>query len=165
MDIPLRGTPEARPIRGRRLLHRARVVAHFSPVMRIADESGAGIADFQEAVRDVYPNIELEYEQVIQFEVGPEGITPKHQRLPVWRLTDVENAWRVSLTRQSIALEVPGPSYTNWQNFADRIHDLVEKVGVHFTPAQVHRIGVRYINAAATANGSDPREECAPALV
>lgn len=166
MRLPLRGEPISVPFTGRRLLERALVVVRFTPVLKIAEESGNGISEFQESIRQHYPLAELEREAVMRIEVKPDGsIGAKQEEQPVWRLSDIEKAWRLSLTPRSIALETSGETYKNWPDFAKRISSLVDAVGVHFAPSHRQYIGVRYINAAPVDNGADPRRDCAKELV
>lgn len=166
MSLPLRGEPISVPFTGRRLLERALVVVRFTPVLRIGEESGAGIASFQEAFRSLYPLAELEHEAVMRVELKPDGSLGAGQEShPVWRLSDIDGVWRVSLTTRSIALEVPESGYSNWADFAERMFALVEGVGEHFAPSHRQYVGVRYINTARIDDGRDPRLECASELV
>jgi len=165
MTIPLRGPTTENQVRGRKLLLRALVAVQFSPILKIADTTGAGIADFQEEVRDRYPELTLEYEDMLQLEVRADGVVqPHHQRLPVWRMFDETRNCRLSLTRQQFALEVKGEGYTNWADFSSRVQAVVGAITQHFKPTRVQRIGVRYVNGASV-DGSDPRNECAKELV
>lgn len=166
MTLPLRGEPVSVPFAGRRLLERALVVVRFAPVFRISDESGSGIADFQEAIRGEYPLAELQYEALMRVEVQEDGsINSGQERQPVWRLHDIDKRWQVSLTTKSIALEVDGATYKDWADFAQRISLLVAAVGRHFAPSHRQYIGARYINAAPTSGVHDPRNDCANELV
>lgn len=164
--IPLRGELISAPFTGRRLLQRALVVVRYTPVLKIGEESGSGIADFHDAIRKQYPLAELEHEAAMRIELRPDGsVGSAQENQPVWRLFDIEKAWRVSLTPRSIALETSGDTYTNWPDFAERISALVTAVAEHFVPSHRQYIGVRYVNAAGIENGDDPRLECAEELV
>ncbi|MVZ96328.1 TIGR04255 family protein [Sphingorhabdus sp. IMCC26285] len=166
MKLPLRGEPISVPFTGRRLLERAMVVVRFTPVLKIAEESGNGIAEFQESIRSEYPLAELEREAVMRIEMKPDGsVGAQQEAQPVWRLSDIKQAWRVSLTPRSIALETTGDTYKDWPDFAQRISSLVDAVGTHFAPSHRQYVGVRYINAAVVNDGADPRLECAKELV
>lgn len=166
MKLPLRGDPSGSPFTGRRLIERALVVVRFTPVLKIGEESGAGIADFQEAVRTPYPLAELEKEAMIRLDIQSDGTVGSTQETqPVWRLSSIDKAWRVSLTPRSIALEVSGDYYQDWPDFSHRVTKLVEEVARHFIPGHRQYIGVRYINAAPVDNDQDPRLFCAQELV
>lgn len=165
MTIPLRGTLKDEPNVGRRLLRRALSAVHFSPVLKINDRSGVSIAGFQDAVRREYPLLQMDIENAIAFEVRPDGnVTPRTQENVVWRMFDPAKVWRVSLTTQSISIEAE-QGYSTRYDFAARIQRLVSCVHDHFAPAQLLRIGVRYVNAAEIGSGVDPRENCDPSLV
>ena len=165
-QLPLRGDPASDPFTGRRLLERALVVVRFTPVLKIGETSGVGIADFQEAVRGEYPLAELEKEAVMRLELRPDGkIDAAQEEQPVWRLSSIDKAWRVSLTPQSLALEVGSENYQSWTDFSSRINELVEQTARCFRPSHRQYIGVRYINSAPIDGGQDPRNECAQELV
>lgn len=166
MKLPLRGEPVSVPFTGRRLLERALVVVRFTPVLKIGEESGTGIASFQESIRQLYPLVELEKEALMRFELRPDGsIGSAQEEQPVWRISDIDKAWRVSLTPRSIALETDGTNYKDWPDFAKRISALVEATATHFEPTHRQYIGVRYINAAPVDGSDDPRLDCAQELV
>ena len=167
MELPLRGEPvSSGPFQGPRYLERALVVVRFSPVLRISDESGSGIASFQEAVRQEYPLIELEYEKLMRLEVRTDGtFGSDEEKHPVWRLFDIDKKWRVSLTPRSIAVEVDAATYTTWSDFAVRVSKLVAAAGEHFAPTHRQYIGVRYLNAAPATGDADPRTDCVADLV
>lgn len=167
MTLPLRGATDGAPYTGRKLLKRGLVLVQFSPVLRIAaDTTGAGIAPFQEEVRQEYPNLEMELEQLLQVELKPDvGFQPVFKQLPVWRLSDLSRIWRVSLTQESVSLEVAGEGYTDSEDFAQRMQRIVSAVQRHFDPAESRRIGVRFLNAAPTDGSEDPRHQCAKELV
>jgi uncharacterized protein (TIGR04255 family) len=166
MKLPLRGEPVSVPFTGRRLLERALVVVRFTPVLKISEDSGSGIADFHEAIRQQYPLAELEHEAAMRVELRPDGgVNSTLENQPVWRLSDIDKAWRVSLTPRSIALETSGGTYKDWADFAERIGVLVSAVANYFAPSHLQYIGVRYINAARIDNGTDPRNDCSPELV
>lgn len=164
MSLPLRGATPTDAYSGRRLLHRALVVVHFSPVLKIADASGAGIADFQDDLRAEYPEVAIESEYMLHFEVRPEGVQTRQQAVPVWRFADVGRRWRMSLTSESVSLDV-GDGYLSADDLGDRIQRIIQGISAHFKPAQARRVGVRFANAAALDEGEDPRQECARELV
>lgn len=165
MSLPIRGPIPDAPYSGPKLLRRALVVIHFSPVLKIGDPSGLGIADFQDETRAEYPEIVSETEKMFQVEMRPDGLHQSELEMQLWRMYDLNRHWRTTLTRQSLALEVEGINYTNWKDYADRVHLLVEAVGKHFEPALIQRIGVRYVNAGEINGTTDPRTMCAPELV
>lgn len=167
MTMPLRGATADAPFAGRKLLQRGLVLVQFSPVLTIADRSGSGIAAFQEELRGDYPNLEMDVEATLQMEMkaGPMPFQPLIKEMPVWRMSDVAKVWRVSLTPESIALEVSGEGYSSSEDFAARMARLVTAVAEHFNPAERQRIGVRFVNGASIGGDDDPRKFCARELV
>lgn len=147
MSIPLRGPIKAGIKPAHILLARALIAIQFSPVFKIADVSGAGIATFQDAVRKDYPTVRYEIEKSIQLNVVDSEIKPNIQEHPVWRFLDTEEKWRVSLTRETISIETT-EGYQTRQDFRSRMQTLVASVAEHFQPAQATRVGVRYLNTA-----------------
>jgi len=166
MSLPLRGAVDASQCREHELLRRALVVVHFSPVLKIVDKTGAGIADFQDAVRGIYPQLDSETEQSLNVELVPDkGVQATIQENLVWNLRDADGVWTITLTSQSIGLGVAGDAYTSREDFSDRVRYLIAAVQEHFVPGQVTRIGVRYVNAEAVDGNNDPRKFCTRELV
>lgn len=146
MDNPLLETAPVQIKLTSAPLERVLAAIAFSPVLRIGDESGAGIADFQEEVRARYPALAFEQEHAVQVQLGPDGsVTPSLSKKPVWRLFDKERAWRVSLTPESIALETER-DYRNRDDFVERLSFLTQAVARAFEPAEITRVGFRYLN-------------------
>lgn len=165
MTLPLRGAVSGECHRSDMLLRNALTVVHFSPVMRISDASGAGIGEFQEAIRKAYPIVELELEQVIRFSLDDSDAQPVVESLPVWRFFDDAKTFRLSLTRQTIAIETKAEGYRNRQNFAARSADIIQAIGRHFTPAKASRVGVRYINMTEDTDQEQLKALCNPRLI
>ena len=116
----------------------ARVIAEirFPPIHAI--RSPDGVNSFRKALRDPYLN------QISQTEPEAEQ-APNSREERVWRLADQERAspWRVSLGVEFVALETS--SYEDHQHFLDRLHAVVGAVEEIFSPANVQRLGLRYV--------------------
>lgn len=166
MALPLKGHPDPIAVEGRRLLERALVVVRFTPVLTIGDEASGSIARFQERIRTIYPLFEQDFEQYMRVHVGETGdAETRREIIPVYRFIDIEKYWRVSLTTQSVALEVNASGYTSWADFSERIALLTTTVRELFSPSHVLSIGVRFLNSASAGGQDDPRHECNSALV
>lgn len=146
MGIPLRGATTREPYYGPKLLHKALAVARFSPVMKISEPDGTFIGSFQEEIRHDYPEVEYHLEHMLHIEVADGDIRPMMQELPIWRFYDRSRAWRLSLTRESIAIDVDGADYVNWAHFGEAMARVVHGVSTHFRPSSLTRLGCRYIN-------------------
>lgn len=164
MTIPLRGSITAVPYEGVKLLKRALTMVHFSPIFKITDPSGAGVADFQDRIRSAYPQAEYELEQVVQLKIEDGQFRPTQQELPIWRFFDQDKSWRVSLTRESIAVETFA-GYRGRADFIGRMTWLLAMIDDVFKPAQVKRAGARYVNLAVGDVAQTATKFCAPELV
>ncbi len=72
----------------------------FPPVLSL--EKREFIAPLQEAIRATYPVLRPEKTQSIT--LGSEGLTPGPQQI-VWRFSDVDERWRVSVSSEFVAIE------------------------------------------------------------
>ena len=118
-----------------------RVVAQvrFPPVLSI--EKRDFVAPFQEAVRARYPS--LRGEQTRGLLMGPQGSVPTPPAL-IWRFTDIEERWRVSLAAEFVAIETT--AYESRGDLMDRLEQVLFALEEHVGPKTVDRLGVRYID-------------------
>jgi uncharacterized protein (TIGR04255 family) len=70
------------------------------------------------------------------------SISPKLR--PVWRFLDAEKNWRISLSSETISLEVK--KYSSRTDFLYRWSEIIEAASTRFTPTLAVRVGLRYIN-------------------
>jgi len=111
----------------------------FSPILSV--ERAEFVAPFQEALRTTYPVLRREHAQSLR--VGAQGVATGNNQV-AWRFTDVEGAWRVSLTPEFVAIETT--AYTSRGDFLDRMQTVLEAVAKRIAPAVVQRVGLRYID-------------------
>ena len=130
-EVPLRHAPLVRVI----------AQIRFPPILSIRKEGS--VADFQEALRAVYPY--LAREETRSIDIGS-GQDPNAPEMVIWRLADQPEAanWRVSLGVDFIALETS--RYASRTDFLDRLQTILAKVEACFNPASAQRIGLRYID-------------------
>lgn len=95
------------------------------------------VARFQAALKQHYPI--LNREQGVAFKVSGEAVPET-----TWRFMDADKNWRVSLHTEFVSLDVK--KYTNRDDFMQRLSFVLEKVSEIFSPVQVTRIGVRYLD-------------------
>ena len=112
----------------------------FSPVLRIAEQEYA--ASFQDRVRRRYP--EFMREVGFGILVTPDGISQQPQQQPTYRFAEAEGDVMLVLGTNFVAIEAR--SYTDIEDLEERIVEGVHLVGELFTPPQVNRIGLRFIN-------------------
>lgn len=118
-----------------------RVIAQLRFPEILSVEQRDFVAPFQEAIRNIYPI--LRQEQTPGIILGPTGILsakPQH----AWRFTDTSGNWRISLTPEFLALETS--NYASRADFFERLRKLAQALDEHIGPAQLDRIGVRYID-------------------
>lgn len=100
------------------------------------------IGPFQEEIRDTYPLLQQEHEQAI--ELGPNGMNVRQQTAVLWRFSDVDESWRVTVGQNFLALDTR--HYTSRTEFMDRLSRIVKALGEHVRPAVWDRLGIRYLN-------------------
>lgn len=137
-DNPLRSAaPVEVPLRNAPLV---RVLAQIRFPVTAAIQDLAAIAPFQEAIRADYPILRREsLQNVVLSSTGPTV-----QAEQVWRFTDVEEAWRVSLSPNFVALETK--SYTSRTDFLARLGRVAGALIGPLDPKVIERFGIRYIN-------------------
>jgi uncharacterized protein (TIGR04255 family) len=116
----------------------------FEPVLSLMSE--VGIAGFQEGLRHVYPH--LRCEQSGQIEIGGESSGINRigikQAAPIWRMTDDQNSWRVSLAVDFVAVEAP--RYRDFDEFLNRLMLVLDVLDRTVNVGDSTRIGLRKIN-------------------
>lgn len=121
----------------------ARVIAQIRFPSILAIRNPDKVAVFQEALRSIYPH--LEEHRVQRFDLYPDPNLSAREGI-IWRLTDreTEPSWRVSLGVDFVALEAS--DYDSRADFLERLAAVVGAVEDTFKPADVKRLGLRYIN-------------------
>lgn len=119
-EVPLKNAP----------LIRVLAQVRFPPILKIEDS--ISVAPFQEAIREKYP--------ILQSDQGIVSSEPQK----IWRFADVGGNWRVSLTRDFVALETD--TYLSRSDFLERWENVLEAVDEHINPKIVERFGLRYID-------------------
>lgn len=130
--------PEEVPL-SRAPLVRVLAQIRFVDVLKIKDEEF--IADFQERLRKEYPDFNLE--QTSKITMGPSG-PQKVEQGKVWRFSNLDGNWRVSLEPNFVALETL--KYVSRGDFLERLERVLAAVREHFEPAFARRVGVRYVD-------------------
>lgn len=129
-------------------LERVLATVSFPSVLKIIEPSGAGIAAFQEEVRATYPHLVFEQQSAVRIQMGAEAgeIQTTVENTPVWRFFDThERVWRVSLTAQAISLETIS-GYAGREDLVDRLLVLTDALLRTLKPAEISRVGYRYLN-------------------
>ena len=121
----------------------ARVIAQvrFPAILAIRDPDKVAI--LQETLRETYPYLNRVQAHRIDLTAGE---PPNIQQEFIWRLANREQnpRWQVSLGVDFVALDTSG--YDSRQDFLRRLRAVVIAVEAAFKPAEVKRLGVRYID-------------------
>lgn len=107
-------------------------------------------AEFQDAIRDVFPRYECRKEQPAPKVTAVPGQPPKVEQLPVvsnHTFLSADNRRRINLTKDFIALTVQ--DYTCWEEFAKLLDAPLAQFIRIYKPAFYERVGLRYINAVS----------------
>jgi uncharacterized protein (TIGR04255 family) len=99
------------------------------------------VAPFQETIRATYPV--LRQEQTHGILIAPGAALPAKPQI-AWRFGDLGGHWRVSLTPDFLALETT--KYVSRADFCGRLKAVALALDQHIEPAQIDRLGLRYIN-------------------
>jgi uncharacterized protein (TIGR04255 family) len=114
----------------------------FPPILAISREDR--VAQFQEEIRGQYPFLSEDIEH--ELNINPAGGAPTFKNIKIWRFMDNETnpAWRVSLGQGFVSLDTS--KYANRTDFLDRLNTIFSVTEKQFKPAQVRRLGIRYID-------------------
>lgn len=113
----------------------------FGPLLSIKSE--AAVSRFQEAIREKYPILKTEKNQSSTIDVVANSIISTSEQT-IWRFSDAEEVWRVSLSSEFIALETK--KYSSRDEFTLRMSEVLEALTKQFNPAIMTRVGIRYVD-------------------
>lgn len=128
-EVPLPRTP----------LERVIAQVRFPPEPTLTTPQA--VDDFRAPLRRRYPNLSQEHELAILG--SPTGVA-QQQGEELWRLSDAEGAWKVTLAKTFVALDAS--IYTSRQEFITRLEEILATLGAVRPVSVVGRLGVRYIN-------------------
>lgn len=102
--------------------------------------------DFQEAIRDVFPQYSARKESPAPKVTGTPGNMRLENPEPVtnYQFVSADNVWRVNLTSKFISLACA--NYTCWEDFARKLDKPLAAFIRVYQPAYFERIGLRYVN-------------------
>lgn len=157
---------ETRCVYGQNPLGEVICQLRFPEILKIGTEVPA---DFQEAIRDEYPQYSSRMEVPAPKVVGtPGNLTLENQPQSVnYQFMSEDGVWRVNLTGRFISLACN--RYTKWEDFAGRLDKPLAAFIRLYKPAYFERVGLRYINfisrKALDLEGIPFRELIAPAYL
>ena len=103
-------------------------------------------ADFQEAIRDEYPQYSKKMEAAAPKISGTLGnMQLENQPATVnYQFVSADGIWRINLTSRFISLSCS--RYTCWEDFAKRLDKPLAAFIQVYKPAYFERVGLRYLN-------------------
>lgn len=101
-------------------------------------------ADFQEAIRDTFPQYARRQDMPAPHPV-PQGTAPQRPT-PVtnYHFISEDNLWKLNLTKDFIALSTI--RYPGWEEFARHLDKALAAFIQTYKPAYFQRVGLRYVN-------------------
>lgn len=73
-----------------------------------------------------------------------------------WRFASEDRDWGVVIQPDQVSLETS--AYATWDDFRDRLFELIDAVTQHLGPASVLRTGLRYVNRLGDPEVASPAE-------
>jgi uncharacterized protein (TIGR04255 family) len=134
----------------------------FSPVLRINQDDA--VIDFQEAIRRTYPRYAKQ--QGMSVLITPQGVQQQPVPVAQHRFDDSDGVFTAILTTDFVALETN--QYTDVNDFVGRVVALAKAVEDHYAPAEIHRVGLRFINELRLTSPdakSEMRDAITPTLL
>jgi len=81
----------------------------------------------------------------LNFVVGVGAPSIRETRTSGWRFASADGCWVITLLPDNFSLETT--AYTTWaEDFAPRLHALIDAVAVHVQPTIEQRLGLRYVD-------------------
>jgi uncharacterized protein (TIGR04255 family) len=113
-----------------------------------------------------YPRLEA-LGQTLNVMVNP-GAPPavSQQAVSGWRYQSADGSWIVSVSPDNVSLETT--AYTEWEDFSERMRELLDVTASHISPGIEQRLGLRYIDRITEVDANSPadwRSYIAPELL
>lgn len=129
----------------------------FSPVLRLRQDDA--VIPFQEAIRHAYSRYAKQQGMAVL--VTPEGIQHQPAQEGLHRFEDPNGMFTAILSPDFIALEAN--RYADIDEFVGRVIELAATVHEHYAPAEIQRVGLRFINELRLGT-PDPKDEMREAI-
>ena len=104
-------------------------------------------ADFQESIRDEFPQYVRRQDNAAPRITGLGGPNPKVEQQPPitnYHFLSADGRWKLNLTRDFIALSTL--TYPGWEEFAHHLDKPLASFIKIYQPAYFQRVGLRYVN-------------------
>jgi len=104
-----------------------------------------------------YPNMEPIAGHEYSITMGPNAAPATETKtLAGWRLSSAEDGWVISLTAEYVAIETS--AYQTWDDFRERLAELIAATAAQLAPAIEQRIGLRYVDRIGELELSEPQQ-------
>lgn len=124
----------------------------FSTILKINNESDESLSEFQEKIKEKFPNYQMINENVVNVEMSGgekdlESITPQILRNNIKNHMFISNGGneRINLTCNFISLSTN--EYKCWEEFKADFIWVLDKFNQVYKTENFNRVGIRYINA------------------
>jgi len=155
---PIADIPPAAPFRlQNHQLAQVLCQIRFSTVLRINQDDA--VIPFQEAIRQTYPRYAKQQGMAVL--ITPQGVQQQAASAGQHRFDDSDGVFTAILTPDFVALETN--RYADIEDFVRRIVELGAAVEEHYGPAEIQRIGLRFINEVRLSS-PDPKTEMREAI-
>lgn len=117
----------------------------FPPILRL-QKGVEAIADFQEAIRELFPGFGLEQQFEITIAPGSEAEATT-ERSGAFRFINEDETWSALLAPTALTLEAAaGGSYSSYEAFSGLFRTLWVALVEHLRPGRVNQQGLRYVD-------------------
>ena len=133
-----------RTLYGKSPAHEVICQFRFPPILTINQNEPA---DFQEAVREHFPQYVKRLDTPAPQIVGLGGPNPQIKQQPPianYNLLSADGRWKLNLTQNFISLSTL--HYTGWQDFARQLDKPLAEFIALYKPSYFERVGLRYVN-------------------
>ena len=120
----------------------------FARISRIEVEGY--IAEFQDAIREIYPRLERGVAMGVDVAVIGGAVEPRPVSSVLWRLSDASNSFRVILGADSVILDTN--KYVSRDDFLSRFEFVLNNLGATIRPSLVEKVSVNYVDRLTNAN-------------
>jgi uncharacterized protein (TIGR04255 family) len=130
----------------------------FSPVLRIRQDDA--VIDFQEAIRQTYPRYAKQHG--VGLLLTPDGVQQQAAPVVQHRFDDSDGIFAAILSPDFVALETN--RYTDIDDFVGRVVALAEAVEQQYSPGEIQRVGLRFVNELRFS-APEPKSEMCEAII
>lgn len=106
----------------------------------------------------LYPRLDQLRGQAVNFELGAQGraSVTQNESESGWRYQSADGLWIVGLMPDHLSLECK--EYAGWEDFGQRLRDLIDVCAEHLAPEIEQRIGLRYVDRITEVDARMPRD-------